>query len=101
MVQSIDITQNRNEEKKRVQLEEKLAKKYFSGRVDIFNDNYIHIWDESGSEIIATKAIRTVKMQIRKKSLYPLAEKFGRAYEQQFHEGKDIFIIEKDYSKFW
>ena len=88
------------QEKKRAELEKKLLEECFVGRKVVINQNsYLHIKDKMGVGVVATKVVRTIKMTLSDESIYSQAEEFGRRYEEQFHGGKDVFIIETDYSE--
>ena len=93
MVEVRDVTEERHAKRKRRELEEKLAKECFDGRkIDIIGDL---ITIDNGK---AFKYIGTILMYVKNADIFAEAQEFGKRYEEQFHEGKNVFIIETDYS---
>ncbi len=101
MVKIIDITEEKEREKRETKLEMELASECFVGKkVKFLEDFYIQIFDKS--QRLADKVIGISKMIVYDESVLSQAERFAQRYEEQFPtqiESLGEFAIKTDYSE--
>jgi len=91
MVEVRDVTEEKQIQKNRVELEKKLAEECFSGKKIEVIGTLMYI--DNG---VACKYFGNILMYVKDKSVELQAQEFGRRYEEQFNIKN--FIIETDYS---
>lgn len=99
MVKVIDITHEKIEALRKVDLEKKIADECFVGKEiyyipDDNMPNFMNITNKEGR--LAFKRIGDVKMDVYDESIFPQAMEFAKRYEEQFNIKE--FTIETDYS---
>ena len=98
MVEVRDVTEEKIEEKKRTELEKKLAEECFPKEdIRIIGDSILIISDRFGLNSSALKYIGTTMMYVYDKNIFSQAHRFAREYEEQF--GVKNFVIKTDYSR--
>ena len=103
MVKIIDVTEEKERAKQQAKLEEKLAKRCFKKNTVYLGDRTILVHSSrSVSRPVMFKATGEPRMTIYDERVLSEAQKFARAYEEQFMIGTDLlgnFEIHSNYSK--
>ena len=96
MVKIIDVTEEKEREKKEEELEVQLARECFIGReVKYYEEFSISIFKESRR--LAFKMIGQPGMNVYEKNVLLQAREFARRYEKQF-SSEEEFVITTNYS---